>query len=243
MTATTILAAPAGQPNYTQQCQSGNTYTAVNGFITGVNVGTDVTDLVKGGCTLLVSGVSRAPLVAGRFYFGNPGDTALAVLTVASTLYAVPFQVPNNISLASLGISTTTGQTGGACHLGVYEDNGSGYPGALIVDSGAITGMTATAINSASLSPKPSLIPSTVWLASIFTASGTLPSVAGIDPLYTGATNAYLGADTAAHAAATSATAFTGISIAGTYGALPAIFPSGATETMNAATPCPILGF
>jgi hypothetical protein len=240
MSGTTILKAPS--TNYTQQCQSGNTYTAVNGYIVSA-AGSDTKDLIAGGCVPVPSGISRPPFVSGRFYFGNPGDTALAVLTVASTLYAVPVQVPNNISLASLGISTTTGQTGGACHLGVYEDNGSGYPGALIVDSGAITGMTATAINSASLSSPPSLLPSTVWLASIFTASSTMPSVAGIDPLYTGATNAYLGADTAAHAAAASATAFTGISVAGTYGALPANFPSGATLTMNAATPCPILGF
>jgi hypothetical protein len=54
MTATTTLFAPAGQPNFTQQCQSGNTYTAVNGVLTNVAVGTDVTDLLKGNSSLIL---------------------------------------------------------------------------------------------------------------------------------------------------------------------------------------------
>ena len=60
MTATTTLIAPTS--GYTQQCQSGNQYTAVNGVITGVAVGSDVTDLLKGGC-LMIPSPENAPVL------------------------------------------------------------------------------------------------------------------------------------------------------------------------------------
>jgi hypothetical protein len=241
MTATTTLIAPSS--GYTQQCQSGNTYTAVNGVITGVAVGGDVTDLVKGGC-LLIPSPENAPVlpqVKGQVY-PPQGATLASVLTVLGTLYAYPMYIPNPITIKSLGIGVATGQTGGAAHVGIYADNG-GQPGTLIYDSGAISGLTSTTTVTDTISSNnPTLTPGWYWIATIFTASSTMPSVEGISATYT-ALASMIGFDTHAHALATSGQAPTGISVTGqTYGTLPAAFPSGGTITLNAATPAVSIG-
>ncbi|WP_263353373.1 hypothetical protein [Acidicapsa acidisoli] len=241
MTATTTLIAPS--PNYTQQCQSGNTYTAVNGIISGVAVGTDVTDLLKGGCVLIPSPENAPvlPMVKGQVY-SPQGATLASVLTVLGTLYAYPIYIPNPITIKSLGIGVGTGQTGGAAHVGIYADNG-GQPGALVYDSGAIAGLTSTTtVVDTISSSNPTLTPGWYWVATIFTASSTMPSVDGISATYTGLAS-MIGYDTHAHALATSGEAATGISVTGqTYGALPATFPSGSTLTLNATTPAVSIG-
>jgi hypothetical protein len=241
MSATTTLLAPSS--GYTQQCQSGNQYTAVNGVVTNVAVGSDVTDLLKGGCTLIPSPENAPvlPMVKGQFY-GPVSATLASVLTVLGTLYAYPIYVPNPITVKSLCLSVATGQTGGAAHVGLYADNG-GQPGALVYDSGAITGLTSTAVVTDTISSgNPTLTPGWYWVATIFTAGSTMPSVEGISATYT-ALASMIGFDTAAHALATSGEAPTGISVTGqTYGALPATFPSGSTITLNAGTPAVSIG-
>jgi hypothetical protein len=242
MTATTTLQAPTGQPNYSQQTQN-STYTAINGVISGVAVGTDVTDLLKGGCALIPSPENAPvlPWVKGRFYGLPPGATLEPLLTVTGTLYAYPIYVPSPISIATLNLSVTTGQTGGAAHLGIYADN-AGYPGALVYDSGAVTGLTGTAVSTTTPATPPTLTPGWYWISTIFTASSTFPSVEAVKTLYTGTISNELGYDTAAHALVASGEAVTGISVAGTYGALPATFPASATLTLNADTPAVVLG-
>jgi hypothetical protein len=241
MSATTTLQAPVSQPNFTQQCQSGSTYTASNGVLSGVAVGTDVTDLLKGGCTLIPSPENAPvlPMVKGQFY-GPVGATLGSVLTVTATQYAYPIYVPNTITVKTLNISCATGQTGGACHIGIYADN-NGYPGALVFDSGAVSGLTSTAVVTNTPTTGPTLTPGWYWVSTIFTASSTFPSVEGITATYTSLAG-NLGFDTAAHALATSGQAPTGISVAGTYGALPATFPASATLTLNAVTPAIAIG-
>ena len=181
------------------------------------------------------------PWVTGRFYGIPNGAVPEAVLTVTGTLYAYPVYVPNTVTVSTLNISVTTGQTGGACHIGIYADNGSGYPGDLVYDSGAVSGLTSTTVVTKS-SVATTLQAGLYWIATIFTASSTFPSVAGTDAVYTQWLNAQLGSDIAAHALATSGEAATGISVAGTYGALPATFTAGATLTLNADTPLIAIG-
>ncbi len=184
---------------------------------------------------------SSPAFVTGRFYGLPDGATPVAVLTVTGTLYAYPIYVPNAVTVSTLNIGVTTGQTGGAARVGIYKDNGAGYPGALVYDSGAIAGLTTTTVVTKS-GVATALAAGWYWIASIFTASGTFPSVTGITANYGVVTNTQLGSDTAAHALATSGQAATGISVAGTYGALPATFTSGATLTLNAATPVIAIG-
>jgi len=185
---------------------------------------------------------SNPSWVTGRFYGLPDGTTPVAVLTVTGTLYAYPVVIPSVVTIKTLNISVTTGQTGGAAHFGIYADNGAGYPGTLVYDSGSVTGLTSTAVVTNTLSSTLTLNPGIYWIATTFTASGTFPSVAGITANYSVATVAQLGSDTAAHALATSGQAATGISVAFTYGALPTTFTSGATLTLNAATPLLAVG-
>lgn len=236
-----LLATSQGQ---IVQAQSGTNYTAVNGVFTGVAIGNDTIDLIKAGATLLApngEGPGALPLVTGRFYGIPNGDTPAALLTVASTLYAYPVYIPQTITIKTLNLSVTTGQTAGAAHLGIYADNG-GYPGTLIYDSGTNTGLTTTAV----LTVTPTagsvvLTPGWYWLASAFSASGTYISVAGTGTGYIAAGD-LLGFDTAAHALATSGEAPTGISVTFTYGSLPTTFTTGATLSLGAATPLISLG-
>lgn len=188
-----------------------------------------------------LSSYFNLPWVTGRFYGLPEGATPVAVLTVASTLYAYPVYVPNEVTVSSLTISVTTGQTGGAAHFGIYKDNGAGYPGELVYDSGVVSGLTSTT-TVAKTGVATTLNAGVYWIATIFTASGTYPSVAGSTANYSLGLNSKLGSDTAAHALATSGQAGTGISVAGTYGALPATFTAGATLTLNAATPILAIG-
>ncbi len=186
------------------------------------------------------------PLVASRFYGVPRGATPGTLLTVTGTLYAYQFYVPNAVTIPTIGLYTTTGQTGGAAHVGLYKDNGAGYPGTLVAgsDGGALaaTSGAASQRNTVNLS----LTAGWYWFASIFTASGTFPTVASAAVSYASSSNALLGSDSVAHLIATSAEAASGISVAATYGALNTInsgvFPSGATLTLNADTPLVIIG-
>lgn len=183
------------------------------------------------------------PMVHGRFYGLPNGTTPVALLTVTATLYAYPIYVPNTITVATFNVGTTTGQTGAAVHVGIYADNGAGYPGALVYDTGAFNLATSSnAINTNTPTTPPTLQAGWYWIASIFTASGTFPSVTAATTNYGTSLNAQLGSDTAAHLLATSGQAATGISVTGTYGALPSTFTASGTLTLNAATPIFALG-
>lgn len=230
----------APNPRVSFTCRSGNTYTSdASGVINNVT-GQDINDLLGDNCYPLGQ-LDQPAWVTGRFYGVPPAVTPTALLTVASTLYAYPVYVPAECVVSSLGLSCTTGQTSGQGRVGIYSDNGSGYPGALNYDSGAMslvsssTLPTVTGVNTA-------LRAGVYWIATIFTATGTYPSVAGTGVTYTQPMAALVGYDTAAHALATASQALTGISVAGTFGAFPAAFTSGATVTLNAATPLAVIG-
>ena len=233
----------ATSTNQSVQARSGTQYTAVNGFFTGVAVGTDIADLIDAGATLIISPeiAPVLPLVKGRFYGIPACATPAALLTVASTLYAYPVYIPQPITVQTLNLSVTTGQTGGAAHIGIYQDNG-GYPGALVYDSGSQTGLTSTAVLTVTPATLPVLATGWYWIATAFSATGTYISVAGSGTTYTQTISSMLGSDTAAHALATSAENATGISVSFTYAALPFVFPTGAALVQNAAVPIVAIG-
>lgn len=181
--------------------------------------------------------------VAGRFYGVPLGMTDAALLTVTGTLYAYPVYIPSAVTIKSTNLSVTTGQTGGSARIGIYADNGLGYPGTLVTgsDAGALAATGTAVVSNTALTI--ALNPGVYWFASIFTASSTFPSVVGSTAVYTASLPASLGWDTAAHALATSGQAGTGVAITGqTFGALPATFPAGATLTLNAGTPVFVVG-
>ncbi len=188
------------------------------------------------------------PLAAARFYGLPAGSTPGTLLTVTGTLYAYPYYVSGPSTIKTIGIDTTTGQTGGGAFVGIYADNGAGYPGNLVSTSNNTVALAATsgaAVQNYTPTTAIALPSGWYWLASIFTASGTFPTVADVSALYT-PLNTQLGSDTALHLAAASGQAATGISVAATYGTLTGInagvFPAAATLTLNAGTPLVILG-
>lgn len=188
----------------------------------------------------------QLPMAAGRFYGVPYGNTPGTLLSVTGTLYAYPFYIAAPTLIKTLGIYSGTGQTGGAVRAGIYADTGAGYPGALVsgTDGGALAATANTTVSTNTINV--TLQAGWYWLATIATASGTFPTLGAITAVYPSATNSQLGSDTAAHLIAASGQAVTGISVAATYGALNGIssgtFPTGATLTLNAATPIVILG-
>jgi hypothetical protein len=188
------------------------------------------------------------PLVASRFYGLPAGSTPGTLLTVTGTLYAYPYYISGPSTIKTIGIDVTTGQTGGGAFVGLYADNGAGYPGNLVTSSNNTSALIATsgaAIQNYTPTTALALPSGWYWLASIFTATGTYATVADVSALYT-SLNTQLGSDTALHLAAASNEAATGISVAATYGTLSGInagvFPASATLTLNAGTPLVILG-
>lgn len=185
------------------------------------------------------------PWVAGRFYGFPPGTSpaAAGILTVASVVQAYPLYIPAT-TIKTVNVGVDIGQTAANARVAIYADNGAGYPGALVVDFGQVGAMTATATVTLTPTTSTTLNSGMYWVASIYTASGTYPTVYGIPAAaaYTSVLTGQLGYDTAAHALATSAEAPTGIQIAGTYGAFPATFTAGATLTLNATTPAVVFG-
>lgn len=181
------------------------------------------------------------PWVAGRFYGSPPSTTPVGILTVTATTYAYPLYIPAT-TLKTVSIGVTTGQTAANARVALYADNGAGYPGSLVSDFGAIGAMTATATVTSTLTTPLAVNSGLYWVGSIFTASGTFPTVIGATAAYTNPLAAQLGFGSALAATAPSGNAPTGISVAGTYGAFASTFATAATLTVNAATPVAIFG-
>lgn len=186
------------------------------------------------------------PTVTGRFYGLPAGTTPATLLTVTGTLYAYPYYVAAPTLFKTIALDVTTGQTGGSARIGLYADNGAGYPGALVAgsDGGALIATSGAAVQTNTINL--TIQAGWYWVATIFTATSTFPTVAAITVGYGLDLNAQLGSDTSAHYFATSAEAASGISVAATFGSLSSInggvFPTGATLTLNANTPLLALG-
>lgn len=171
------------------------------------------------GETFRVTGSTR-----NRWYLGgHPAPGALT--TVAPTinvLRAVPFWTGRAIALDRIAINVTS-LTAGNMRLGIYADDGNGYPGALVADLGAVdvgtTGVKEITISRA-------LNANTLyWLAIVGSAAATIRAIAG--------TSCYpiLGIDSGLGTALG-----VGWSAAFTYGALPSTFTAGGTALTTSDT-------
>ena len=245
---TNILLQTSG-PNVAYSVRSGVITSDADGIISVPPYGNDLTDLMHQGCVPVPpDGNSEVEMVHGRFYGIPRGVTPTSLLTVLGTLYAYPIKLVEPITLASLNMSSITGQTGGKMRCALFYDNGAGYPAAIVpgTDSGDLAATATAVATKGSLAV--AIEPGIYWVASIFTASSTMPSVAGTGTGYGNELHSLLGSDTAAHALATSAQATSGIQVTGqTYPAtdMPTsfpTFPTGAVETIAAATPLVAIG-
>jgi Collagen triple helix repeat (20 copies) len=146
----------------------------------------------------------------------------------ANTLRAFPWRVHKPITLTQLRAEVSTLLASSSFRLGLYEDNGSGYPGALVA------GSDVSAFDSSTAGVKPNIFAAPItlaaglyWVAINNSGTPTLRgiSVAAIDPV--------LGFNPAGGTSCN----YTCLSIAQAYGAMPNAFPAGATPAANVSAP------
>jgi hypothetical protein len=94
----------------------------------------------------LAAGLYLPDWTAGRYYtppiLGTPAGATLG----NGNCYLMPIRVPNAYTLVRIGAKVTiAGAAGSVIRLGIFNDNGSGLPGALLLDAGTIDGTSATA--------------------------------------------------------------------------------------------------
>jgi hypothetical protein len=125
-------------------------------------------------------GTPNAPGWASGRYYMCPNTNSLSTSAALgnNTLRAVPFYVPNAVSVAKVGSEITiVGEAGSKLRLGIYADDGTGRPGALVVDAGQIAGDSATVQEITLGTPVP-LGPGWYWAAAcVQSAPTTQPTV------------------------------------------------------------------
>jgi hypothetical protein len=91
--------------------------------------------------------IPTIPQVAGSRFF--PVSTAGAGTSgnlSNNGLRLMPFVLPNRLTLSHVGADiATAGEAGSVLRLGIYNDNGSAYPGSLLIEAAAtVAGDSAT---------------------------------------------------------------------------------------------------
>jgi len=99
-----------------------------------------------------VTGVRRdatapsPPWQSGRYYTPIWGSTGTQLLT-SNQLRLACFYVPNQVTLSRIGAEITlAGEAGAVLRLGIYADDGTGQPGALVVDAGTVPADVAAVV-------------------------------------------------------------------------------------------------
>lgn len=121
------------------------------------------------------------PAVPGRVYFPPCVGTTLQV--AADTFYAIPLVRPANFNLITeIGVRVTTGGAGATADVAfaAYHDR-AGRPGRLFSTLGTASGLTGTGAAQSVLSPALNVAATPLlWLACVFRATDTIPTVAAI---------------------------------------------------------------
>ena len=174
------------------------------------------------------SGASGAPITSFRsgLYYTTPGAGVVGSVgfSVNDTIL-IPFPVGRAATFNAIGVHTSAAGTATAvARLGIWTDNGSAYPDALVLDAGTVAVDTAAADKEIAISQL--LAPGLYWLSCSLQVA-TPPAMyafAGGN----GGGPPHVGFPTIVGIA----TSTTGLRKAsGPTGALPATFPSGATTT------------
>lgn len=157
----------------------------------------------------------RVGSTPNRWYAaGVRAATAATTLAlVANNLRAIPFFVPKRIVLDRIAINVTT-LVAGQARLGIYNDNGSVYPGTLVLDAGTVdTGTTGVKPLTIDLTLEQGLY----WLVITSNAASTVRAIA------VASLTAVLGLDSGLGTAWGVA-----YNVSFTYGALPGTFSGSA---------------
>lgn len=156
--------------------------------------------------------------IAGRYYAaGSFGSVSTSSAVANDNLRASPFYARADLTIDRIGCEVTAaGSAGCTVRLGIYADNGSGYPGALVIDAGTVSG---AAVASAEITVNTQLKAGLYWFAAVVqgspASSPTLRVTNGAS-FTPGATSL-----------AAALTAASGYGASGVSAALPATFPAG----------------
>jgi hypothetical protein len=162
------------------------------------------------------------PLRTGLYYRTVPTTSLTTSATLGNgNLRCTPFWVPSSLTLSKIGAEVTSaGDAGSKLRLGIYADDGTGYPGALVVDAGTIAGDSAT-VQEITISQ--ALTPGLYWIAcAVQVVVTTQPTVRVLsaNTIQTGAT-----------AIPTAGQLWMGYLQASVTGALPGTFTVTVTQT------------
>lgn len=167
-------------------------------------------------------------LASGLYYFASGTNSVTTSATLTNgTLRVHPFYVPNACVLSRIGADVTSaGDSGSKYRLGIYADNGSGYPGTLVLDAGTIAGDSNT-VQEITISQ--ALDPGMYWIGGVVqVVTVTQPTIRVINAV----TMPYVALGTSAP---TAGQVHVGYQQGSVTGALPPVF----TSTVSGATPVP----
>lgn len=137
---------------------------------------------LRAGSNLLGPAEVTPPLRSGQYFLpaSQHNSTPSATLGVGN-LRLVPWVVRRTTTLATIGAQiTVAGEAGSKVRLTIYADDGTGRPGALVIDAGQLDG---TVVGSAELAASVVLAPAVYWLGavvqSVVTTQPTLITITG----------------------------------------------------------------
>lgn len=185
--------------------------------LTGVPTATDPSDAVP---------LSQMGLGAtlGRFRSGFYSLIGNAVISTSNTmgngsLRMYAFLVPSAITVTAIGAEiTVAGDVGSKLRLGIYADDGNGFPAARVVDAGTIAGDSATVQE---VVCNVALTPGIYWIG------GALQDVVTTQPTIRTIGSPVLPIQVASISIPAANQSVTGVNIGGVTGA----FPSSVTPT------------
>jgi len=157
-------------------------------------------------------------------YYGT-GEITATVTTAgvaANTMYAWPFIVRKEITIDTILAEVTTGQGTSKVRIGIYNDNGTCYPGDLIYGSAELSGASNAVISETIGSPVV-VYPGLNWVVVLSDGTPAFRAWATGCPVILGLDSTALGNQPSR-----------GLSVSKAYAALPSTFDSGAAPTAAA---------
>ncbi len=122
----------------------------------------------------------RGSTLNRRYIAGLSGSNAVLLTSTTgptvNTLYAMPFFVSRTTKFDTIEYELTTQGAGSQVRLGVYFDNGNGYPGKLLFGSADVTGTNPAGAKVATITAASQVFnPGLYWLA--YENSATIPQI------------------------------------------------------------------
>jgi hypothetical protein len=123
-----------------------------------------------------VTAARRDPIsnpVVGQYFIPVSSSSVATVLMTNQRLVLAPWVVRRPITLDRLAAEVTVvGEAGSKVRLGIYADNGTQFPSALVVDAGQINGDSATLQE---LTIDTALQPGLYWIGAVAQSAATTP--------------------------------------------------------------------